>query len=91
MSGSRHEASRQAVLNAIRTRLGRADWDAERIAAARARIESRLTGPVPGPIPAPARIGAEQLAWLEADLARQSRDDGAGGLDAVEQVHAFAG
>ena len=73
MSGSRHEASRQAVLNAIRTRLGRADWDAERIAAARARIESRLTGPVPGPIPARARIGAERLPALFHDMAERAK------------------
>ena len=73
MSGSPQQASRQEVLGAIRTRLGRSDWDAERIAAARARIESRLSGPMPGPIPARARIGRELLPALFRDMAERAK------------------
>jgi L-lactate dehydrogenase complex protein LldG len=85
MTDARHEVSRHEILGAIRTRLGRADWGAERIAAARARIESRLSGPVPGPIPARARIGAERLPILFRDMAERAKASVAkiSGIDAL--------
>jgi L-lactate dehydrogenase complex protein LldG len=77
--------SRQEVLGAIRLRLGRANWDADRIAAARARIESRLASPVPGPIPARARVNAERLPGLFRDMAERAKASVVqiSGIDAV--------